>query len=243
MRSLWLFHEWVRFLVQVLRGGERRSSALLMRRRPQGLFQPYGTTREDRYPELFQSIRQVLADTPQTRLLSFGCSTGEEVFSLARYFRQAHIRGVDIDAGRIGRCRARWQREGREPRLSFLCAGDVALETTASYDLVMAMAVFRHGALGESPTDCSAWIRFADFDRVLGDLARVLKPGGLLVIRHANFRLGDTGAAGLFECLHGEAAQASPIYGRDDRLLPGVPGDDGIYRKRTALLASSNMTR
>ncbi len=146
-----MFHEWVRFMVQVLRGGERRSSALLMRRRPQGLFQPYGTTREDRYPELFQSIHQVLADTAQTRLLSFGCSTGEEVFSLARYFRQAHIRGVDIDTGRIGRCRARWLREGREPRLSFACAGDVALEPTASYDLVMAMAVFRHGALGGAP--------------------------------------------------------------------------------------------
>ncbi|RBJ84319.1 class I SAM-dependent methyltransferase [Pseudomonas sp. MWU12-2534b] len=243
MRSLWLFHEWVRFMVQVLRGGERRSSALLMRRRPQGLFQPYGTTREDRYPELFQSIHQVLADTAQTRLLSFGCSTGEEVFSLARYFRQAHIRGVDIDAGRIGRCRARWLREGREPRLSFACAGDVALEPTASYDLVMAMAVFRHGALGGSPTDCSAWIRFSDFDRVLGDLARVLKPGGLLVIRHANFRFGDTSVAGLFECLRGEAALGSPIYGRDDRLLPGVLGDDGIYRKRPAAFASSNMAR
>lgn len=235
-----MFHEWVRFMVHVLRGGERRRSALLMRRRPQGLFQPYGTTQEDRYPELFQSIHQLLADTPQTRLLSFGCSTGEEVFSLARYFQQAHIRGVDIDAGRIGQCQARWRREGRECRLSFACAGDVAQEETASYDLVMAMAVFRHGALGARPADCSAWIHFDDFDRVLGDLARVLKPGGLLVIRHANFRFGDTGAAALFECLRGEAALGSPIYGRDDRLLPGVPGDDGIYRKRLSSQASSS---
>lgn len=232
-----MFHEWVRFMVQVLRGGERRRSALLIRRRPQGLFQPYGTTQEDRYPELFQSIRQVLADIPQTRLLSFGCSTGEEVFSLARYFLQAHIRGVDIDAGRIAQCQARWRREGREPRLSFACAGDVALEPSASYDLVMAMAVFRHGALGESPADCSAWIRFDDFDRVLGDLARILKPGGLLVIRHANFRFGDTRVAGMFECMRGEAALGSPVYGRDDRLLPGVTGDDGIYRKRPASVA------
>lgn len=237
MRNLGWFHEWVRFMVRVLRGGERRRSALLIRRRPQGLFQPYGTTQEDRYPELFQSIRQVLADIPQTRLLSFGCSTGEEVFSLARYFLRAHLRGVDIDAGRIAQCQARWRREGREPRLSFACAGDVALEPSASYDLVMAMAVFRHGALGESPTDCSAWIRFDDFDRALGDLARVLKPGGLLVIRHANFRFGDTRVAGMFECLRGEAALGSPIYGRDDRLLPGVTGDDGIYRKRPTSVA------
>lgn len=74
------------------------------------------------------------------------------------------------------------------------------------------------------PADCSAWIRFTDFDRVLSDLARILKPGGLLVIRHANFRFGDTSVAGLFECLRGEAALGSPIYGRDDCLLPGVTG-------------------
>ncbi len=235
--------EWVRFMVQVLRGGERRRSALLMRRRPQGLFQPYGTTQEDRYPELFNSIRQAVADTSQTRLLSFGCSTGEEVFSLARHFQQAQIRGVDIDAGRIGQCYARWKREGREHRLSFACAGDVEQEAIASYELVMAMAVFRHGALGDSPTDCSAWIRFADFERVLGDLARVLKPGGLLVIRHANFRFGDTGVAGQFECVRSEVTMDSPIYGPDDRLLPGVSGDDGIYRKRPTPLVPSNRAR
>lgn len=218
-------------MVQVLRGGERRSSALLMRRRPKGLFQPYGTTQEDRYPELFNSVRQIVADTSQTRILSFGCSTGEEVFSLARYFRHSHIHGVDIDANRIGHCLARRLREGQELRLSFACAGDVTQAATASYDVVMAMAVFRHGALGKSPIDCSTWIRFADFDSVVGDLARVLKPGGLLVIRHANFRFGDTRASGQFECVRREATMNSPIYGPDDRLLFGEAGDDGIYRK------------
>lgn len=226
--------DWGRFVVHLLRGGERRRSALLMRRRPPGLFQPYGTTQEDRYPDLFRLIRQRLDDGPGVRILSFGCSTGEEVFSLARYFRQAHVRGVDIDAGRIAECQTRWRREGRDPRVSFACAGDVAREPAGSYDLVMAMAVFRHGALGSIPPDCSAWIRFAAFEQAVAELASVLRPGGLLVIRHANFRFGDTEAARLFECVRLEPVVAvSPIYGRDDRLMPGVAGDDGIYRKRS----------
>lgn len=226
--------EWARFVVHILSGRERRRSALLMLRRPQGLFQPYGMTYEDRFPELFQFFRQGIDDVPQTRILSFGCSTGEEVFSLARYFRQAQIHGIDIDSGRIRACLTRWRREGQDSRLSFACAGDVAQEVSGSCDLVMAMSVFRHGALGVSPTDCSAWIRFAEFDRVVGELARVIKPGGLLVILHANFRFGDTCAASWFDCVRSESVQISPIYDCNDRLMPGMPSDDGVYRKRSA---------
>lgn len=226
--------DWLRFVVHLIRGGEHRRSALLMWRRPRGLFQPYGTTQEDRYPELFQFFRQGIDDVPQTRILSFGCSTGDEVFSLARYFRQAQIHGIDIDSGRIRACLARWRREGQDPRLSFACASDVTQEVSESCDLVMAMSVFRHGALGVSPTDCSAWIRFAEFDQVVGELARVIKPGGLLVILHANFRFGDTRAASWFDCVRSESVQISPIYDCNDRLMPGMPSDDGVYRKRSA---------
>ncbi|AMR64872.1 class I SAM-dependent methyltransferase [Aquipseudomonas alcaligenes] len=235
--------DWLRFVVHLIRGGEHRRSALLMWRRPRGLFQPYGTTQEDRYPELFRLLRQALEDVPQTRILSFGCSTGEEVFSLARYFLRAHIHGVDIDNGRIGECLARWRREGRDPRLSFACASDVSEDIVESYDLVMAMAVFRHGRLGARPANCSDWVCFADFDRAVGDLARVLKPGGLLVFRHANFRFSDTRVADDFDCVRLESAQVSPIYGRDNRLMPDALGDDGIYLKRIAPTAQSNISR
>ncbi|MBD9413825.1 class I SAM-dependent methyltransferase [Pseudomonas sp. PDM16] len=226
--------EWTRSVVHVLCGGDRRRTVLLMWRRPRGLFQPYGTTQENRYPGLFRLLRQGLDDVPQTRVLSFGCSTGEEVFSLARYFQLARIHGVDVDANRIGACMRRWRREGHDPRLSFACAGDVSQEVAGSYDLVVAMSVFRHGALSRTPINCSTWIRFADFDRAIDDLARVLKPGGLLVILHSNFRFGDTGTASQFDCVRLRSVQISPIYGCDDRLIPGMPGDDGVYRKRQA---------
>lgn len=243
LSRLMVLLNWARFVVHLLRGGERRRSALLMWRRPHGLFQPYGTTQEDRYPELFRLLRQTLEDVPQTRILSFGCSTGEEVFSLARYFLRAHIHGMDIDSRRIGESLARWRREGRDPRLSFTCASGVSQEVAGSYDLVTAMAVFRHGRLGSRPMDCSAWVCFADFERAVDDLARVLRPGGLLVIRHANFRFSDARVAENFDCVRLESAQVSPIYGRDNRLMPDVSGDDGIYLKRIIPTTQSNMSR
>lgn len=226
-----------RLALQIVRGGEHRRSALLLWRAPPGLFQPYGTTRDARYSSRLQWLSEFVADKPETRILSFGCSTGEEVFNLARYFTQARIWGVDIEPGRIRDCQRRWRREGHSSRLGFECAANVESYQSESYDLILAMAVFRHGALGGCPDQCSAWLRFRDFERVIMDFARVLRPGGLLVIRHANFRFGDTQVAHLFECLQRETftdeTEVTPIYGRDDHLLPGVRGDDGVYRKKS----------
>ena len=140
-------------LLQALRditlGGDRRTSALLRLSGPELLFQPFGDTAPDRYPEIFAAIADGLADRSAPGLLSFGCSTGDEVFTLHRYLPQASIRGVDISADRIAICRSRLERETPETkarvRFDLAVAGDI--EPAAAYDAVLAMAVFRHGDL------------------------------------------------------------------------------------------------
>src|ERR1700691_5826781 len=91
----------------------------------------------------------------------------------------------------------------RRPGLSFEIAGSAVAEPTACYDAVFAMAVFRHGGLGEAPPRCGHLIKFGDFERSVGELARTLKPRGLLVLRHANFRFCDTATASAFRRLCG----------------------------------------
>ena len=49
----------------------------------------------DRYPELFRAASQQMPDA--TRILSYGCSTGEECATLTRYFPAAEIVGTDIN--------------------------------------------------------------------------------------------------------------------------------------------------
>ncbi len=71
-----------RFMYRLVHGVESRNTALLLLRPPKGLYQPYGTTSDDRYPEIFKFVREQIGDGADVRILSVGCSTGEEVFSL-----------------------------------------------------------------------------------------------------------------------------------------------------------------
>src|SRR6185436_431998 len=57
------------------------------------------TTSPDRYPELFTEAAKACRQQTDgfTTILSYGCSTGEECFSLNKYFKKAKIIGVDIN--------------------------------------------------------------------------------------------------------------------------------------------------
>jgi len=210
-------------------GGERREAAVAIITRPKNLFQPYTTTSANRYPEELAVVAGSLA-TDQPSILSFGCSTGEELLSLRATFPSAAIHGIDVNPLAVRKARRR-------------VAGDAA--TTVSrggeapdgeYDLVLALAVFRHAALNDAPPSCAGVLAFADFERTVTGLAHAVRPGGLLVIRHANFRFTDTAVAGDFEAVRtgfasaGEGGMPTPLYDRADRLIGVEPRDDGIYR-------------
>jgi SAM-dependent methyltransferase len=203
-----------------------------------GVFQISGDTSEDRYPRIFRFVGDVLSADASARLLPFGCSTGEEVFTLRRYFPLARIDGIDITPYRIRTCRERLRREP-DRGLNFTVAGSTAHLPDASCDAVFCLAVLRHGGLQEGPAPrCDHLIRFADFSALAADFARCLKPGGLLAIAHSNFRFADTPTAAAYEIvLHatlGQPGSQTPLYGRDNRLLPGAIYRDNVFRKRSA---------
>jgi hypothetical protein len=61
--------------------------------RPQGAFQPFNDTRADRYPRIFSFVQSEFGADSAIRILSFGCSTGEEVFIPAQLFSARHHQG------------------------------------------------------------------------------------------------------------------------------------------------------
>lgn len=203
--------------------------------RPRGAFQPFNDTRADRYPGIFSFVQSELSAASKVRILSYGCSTGEEVFSLRRYFPQAEIKGIDINAGNIAVCRRRL-RKAPDAAISFETASSTAAEPAASYDAIFCMAVLRHGSLGNPGVRrCDHLIRFEDFAKSVADFERCLRPGGLLVVRHSNFRLCDTPAGAAFEILlsvpFGARVRRTPIFGPDNQLMEGVDYPDTVFRK------------
>lgn len=213
-----------------------RSVMWLYLRRPAGAYQPFNDTRDDRYPRIFRFVQGELGADGDVKILSFGCSTGDEVFSLRRYFPRAAIKGLDINSANIAEARRRLA-QAEDVSIGFDVASSTAGEADASYDAIFCMAVLRHGSLkNPGVTRCDHLIRFEDFARTIADFDRCLKPGGLLIVRHSNFRVSDTPADADFECILRvklpKGSGQAPIFGPDNCLKVGADYPDTVFRKK-----------
>jgi hypothetical protein len=104
------------------------------------------------------------------------------------------------------------------------------------------MAVLREPALkASSVNDCTRYFPFSRFAHAMDDFSRCLKPGGLLIVRYSNFRLCDAPAGAGFETVMRQPYKNphnTPIFGPDNRRMPGVVYDDVVFRKAPVAAAS-----
>jgi 2-polyprenyl-3-methyl-5-hydroxy-6-metoxy-1,4-benzoquinol methylase len=196
----------------------------LVRQPSPGEFQPYYYTAPDRYPWLFSFAAARLRARPDLRILSFGCSRGDEVFSLRSYFPNATLKGIDVHPPNIARCLARLRTE-QPAWVSFERAATTDGEATNSYDAIFCLAVLCNGDLTTSKAQhCDPLLHFASFERMVGDFARCLRPGGLLLLHTTNFRFCDTSVAGDFTVVYEADPQhlaLDVLFDRNNQLMAG----------------------
>ena len=199
------------------------------------LLQPSHFTSVDRYPWLFKFLGEKLAKYEAPRVLSYGCATGEELFSLQAYSPDAQLVGIDINPRNIAICNRKLAKRAAKSDMQFRCAGSPADEAPESFDAILCLAVLRHGALQEQlPDNCAPWIQFAAVDQMVTDLARCVKPGGYLAIWHSHFRFADMSVAAQFTPVlshERSSRESTPFYGPDNRRLDGADYCDAVFQK------------
>lgn len=182
---------------------------------------------------MFAEIARQLEGLAEPRLLSFGCSSGEEAFTLLRYLPTARIDAIDLNARAIAAAQDRGAREHCD-RIVFARSGTPPANAPV-YDAILCLSVLRHGDLDAlRPDICTALLPFARFDAVLTTLDAVLKPGGLLAIWASNFRFAEARIAPDYTPLEvpGMQAEIGAFYGADDHLLADDSNDRFLFRKR-----------
>lgn len=212
--------------------------AVRIARETQGdlLLQWSSATSADRYPPYFEALQRELAGVESPRILSFGCASGEEVFTLRRYFPAAELIGIDINSHAIALAQRQLAALPGQAAITFRCAGSLSSEPAGQYDAILAMAVLRHGELTRlRPDSCAEYLSFAKAERAVADLARCLKPGGLLMASNCNFRVIDMAPARQFDVAFSDPlglTQPEPLYGPDNRKLESPANCEVIFRKK-----------
>ncbi|MFG1402346.1 polysaccharide pyruvyl transferase family protein [Xanthobacter sediminis] len=174
-------------------------------------------TKYDRTPEIF---REVSALGPSPKILSFGCSTGEEVRTLRdKYFPYSAIHGIDIDREIIDSN----QRNNPDPDIEYFSDPE---KLDSDYDLIFCMSV-----LCRWP-DRQDLYYFETFHKTLLSIDRRLKPGGLLVIYNGQFFLEETILRDHYEAVEIDHRDSGFVkkYHRDFSPFIGVH-ETTVYRK------------
>jgi 2-polyprenyl-3-methyl-5-hydroxy-6-metoxy-1,4-benzoquinol methylase len=226
-------HPIVKPLRIVLRQLARPWRAL---RRPKGTHQVKNSTSYDRYPGIFASVRDYVERHRERppKLLSFGCSTGEECFALRNlYFPGAVIYGAEIDKRNLAACRA----ANSDPEIHFIQSSNEQLQEHAPYDVIFAMSVLCRWPETQNIRDASAVYPVTVFDEVCRDLDALLAPGGLLVLYNTNFRFADSPLASNYRVLKDARVPESGFvhkFDRQNRKLEDQASDEVIFIKAEA---------
>jgi len=177
-------------------------------------------TAYNRYPWIFRAVASALAKRAsfadkEARILSFGCSKGDEVFALAdRYFPAAKILGVDVAADKLQMARLA---NNAPERIAFELSTPETLAKSAPFDAIFAMSVLCAWPGSKGKDDISDVFSFAEFEAVIELLDRNLAIGGLLAIYNANYRFRDTRFSQTYELVPVPAMANSGFVSKFDR--------------------------
>ena len=219
---------WVRALdfARLLMSAEGRSILWSRTVHRDAIHQTTPYTCEERYPLLFDLAAKLKPDAQ--RIMSFGCSTGEELVAIRRRFPRARIVGVEINprSRKIAARRA---------------SGDASTEVvgpssiSGTFDVIFALAVLQrepHKVAELEVGDLTSFYPFDRFDSAVCMLGRHLGPGGLLCVFNAQYRVEDSSLASRLEVVSESPLMDGPLFGPGGALLVDAVAHSVFRKKR-----------
>ena len=191
-----------------------------------GVHQVTAYTERNRYPELFDLVAALRPDAG--RILSFGCSTGEEIEAIRSRFSEALIFGAEINPRSRQIARARF-RNDKNVAIRSSYQGEL------SFDIAFAMAVLQfrpHLIKSSEITDLSEIYPFSRFANEVENLVAHLAPAGLLCVMHTQYRVEDTKSATALQALSCAPMLPGPLFGSNSQLNPKIPPGLSVFIKR-----------
>ena len=146
------------------------------------------------------------------KVLSFGCSTGEEIVTLASVFGDtAELYGCEIEPVSLAEAIA------TTGHLATVFKSDrAAIRDHGPFDLINCASVLCRNP----PTQIQTLFPAEDFDELLAVLDGALRPGGLLALTNASYRLQDSPFAPAYDPVRSDIVFSSGfvnIYAHDRR--------------------------
>lgn len=218
---------WVRLLDAVRGLASSDGRAQLWTRIAHGgtLHQVSGHTEPDRYPGLFDLVARLQPEA--ARILSFGCSTGEEIEAIRKRFPAAGIVGAEINPKSRSAARRRMRDDARVQ-----VVGPDAIH--GEFDLIFALAVLQvqpHRVVDAGIDDLSAIYPFERFDRQVNELAGRLRPGGMLCLYNAQYRAEDSSAAAMLEAVEESPPVDDLVFAPAGKRYPRGTIGRSLFRK------------
>lgn len=128
-------------------------------------------------------LRAALKLPRATKILSFGCSTGEELYSLSLMAPGVRIYGTDSDPAALARAKAMGDQLG----IDVFPSSWRRIRQRGGYDLILANAVLCRHPDAVPLDNINSLYPFTAFDDAVSELVDALNPGGILMLADACF--------------------------------------------------------
>ncbi|MDQ6422471.1 methyltransferase domain-containing protein [Paenibacillus sp. LHD-117] len=222
-----------RTAVRAITSKEFRSIIQLRVLNAQHVHQTTPLTSMNRYPVIFSACRDYLGDNGNLKILSYGCSTGEEVLTLRQYFPTAHIVGAEINKHSLAVCKKR----SVDEKITFVHSSFGELQKHGKFDAIFCMAVLQRKPNlieGKGITSLQKIYPFEKFEKQLIDLDKLLKPQGLLTVHYTQYSIMDTTIAPQYESLgdYNQDDYRSPVFDKNSLIIRNPVSRKSIFVKK-----------